>query len=84
MKNGNGIPGQARDIRSGLCLEGYNVVNIGNHIDFGLEATVIAYRPGAARVAQNLARNFFPTPGSRRAAIFPIGPTSASLQAWTR
>ena len=60
VKNGNGIPGQARDIRSGLCLEGYNVVNIGNHIDFGLEATVIAYRPGAARVAQNLARNFFP------------------------
>jgi hypothetical protein len=60
VKNGNGIHNQARDIRSRLFLEGFTVVGIGNHIDFGLEETVITYRPEAARVAKTLAQKFFP------------------------
>ncbi|MGQ9688195.1 MAG: LytR C-terminal domain-containing protein [Desulfobaccales bacterium] len=60
LRNGNGVKGQARDLRSRLALEGFNVVGIGNHLDFGLEQTVIAYRPEAARAAQALAKNFFP------------------------
>jgi hypothetical protein len=60
VKNGNGIHSQAREVRSRLALEGFTVVGIGNHIDFGLEDTVIAYRPEAAKVAQVLAQKFFP------------------------
>jgi hypothetical protein len=33
---------------------------IGNHIDFGVEATVIYYRPGAENVARVLAAEIFP------------------------
>jgi Tfp pilus assembly protein PilF len=61
VKNGNGIQHQARETRSLLALEGFNVVGIGNHIDFGLEDTVIAYRPEAQKVAKALVRKFFPT-----------------------
>lgn len=61
VKNGNGVHNQARDTRNQLFLEGFTVVGIGNHIDFGLEETVIAYRPGAARVAQAIAQKFFPS-----------------------
>jgi Tfp pilus assembly protein PilF len=60
VKNGNGIQDQARETRGLLALEGFNVVGIGNHIDFGLEDTVIAYRPESAKVARALARKFFP------------------------
>jgi Flp pilus assembly protein TadD len=60
VKNGNGIQNQAREVRSRLSLEGFTVVGIGNHIDFGLEDTVIAYRPEAAKVARALAQKFFP------------------------
>jgi hypothetical protein len=60
VKNGNGIKDMARGTRSSLILEGFNVVDIGNHIDFGLEETVIAYRPEVAKVAKALAQKFFP------------------------
>ena len=60
VKNGNGVHNQARDTRNQLFLDGFTVVGIGNHIDFGLEETVITYRPGAARVAQALSQKFFP------------------------
>jgi hypothetical protein len=43
-----------------LTLEGFTVVGIGNHIDFGLEKTIIAYRPEAAQVAETLSKKFFP------------------------
>jgi len=60
VKNGNGARNQARDTRNRLFLEGFTVVGIGNHLDFGLEETVITYRPGATRVAQTLTQKFFP------------------------
>ena len=60
LKNGNGIHDRARELRSLLFLEGFTVVGIGNHIDFGLEETIISYRPEAKRVAQVLAQKYFP------------------------
>jgi len=60
LKNGNGIQNFARNTRTRLSLEGFNVVNIGNHIDFGLKETIIAYRSEAAPVAEVLAQKFFP------------------------
>jgi hypothetical protein len=60
LKNGNGAQDQARELRSRLSVEGFTVVGIGNHIDFGLEQTVITYRPEAARVARVLGQKFFP------------------------
>jgi hypothetical protein len=60
LKNGTGFYHQAREWRSRLFLEGFTVVDIGNHIDFGLQETVIAYRPEAKRVAQALSQKFFP------------------------
>jgi len=60
LKNGNGAQNLARNARTRLSLEGFTVVAIGNHIDFGLEETTIAYRPEAARVARVLAQKFFP------------------------
>jgi tetratricopeptide (TPR) repeat protein len=60
LRNGNGVAGQAREFRRRLRTEGFRVASIGNHIDFGLEKTVIAYRPEAARVAQVLSKKFFP------------------------
>ena len=60
LKNGNGVQNQAREARSRLLSEGFTVVSIGNHIDFGLEKTVIAYRPEAVQVAEVLSQRFFP------------------------
>jgi tetratricopeptide (TPR) repeat protein len=60
LQNGNGIQDRARELRSLLFLEGFTVVGIGNHIDFGLEETIISYRPEAKRVAQVLSQKYFP------------------------
>jgi Tfp pilus assembly protein PilF len=60
LRNGNGVQGQAREMRTRLTLEGFTVVSIGNHIDFGLDKTIIAYRPEAAQVAESLSKKFFP------------------------
>jgi hypothetical protein len=58
--NGNGIHDLARATRSQLHLEGYNVVAINNFRDFGVDRTVIYYRPEAERVATILNKKYFP------------------------
>ena len=58
--NGNGIHNLARETRSQLHLEGYNVVAINNFYDFGVDRTVIYYRPEGERVATNLTNKIFP------------------------
>jgi len=57
--NGNGMVGLAKQTRSLLDSEGYQVVSIGNHRDWGAEKTVIYYRPEAQKVAQALQGQFF-------------------------
>jgi len=61
VENGNGFPHLARDTRSFLWGEGFNVVAIKNYIDFGVEETVIYCRPEAAKVAKLLGEKFFHT-----------------------
>ena len=58
--NGNGIHNLAHATRSRLHLEGYNVVAINNFSNFGVDRTVIYYRPDAERVATSLNKKFFP------------------------
>ena len=58
--NGNGIHNLAHDTRSRLSLEGYNVVAINNFRDFGVDRTVIYYRPDSEHVATILNQQFFP------------------------
>ena len=58
--NGNGTPNLAHQTRTLLEQEGFEVSKIGNHINFGAPDTVIYYRPGAERVAQNLIGQIFP------------------------
>jgi hypothetical protein len=58
--NGNGTPDLARDTRSRLSLEGFNVVTIANYQDFGVDHTTIYYRPEAKRLAAALNTKFFP------------------------
>ncbi len=60
IRNGNGIHYLAHDVRSQLSQEGFNVVDINNFRDFGVERTVIYYRPDAERVATTLNNKFFP------------------------
>jgi Tfp pilus assembly protein PilF len=60
VKNGNGAHNQAWEAGNRLFHEGFTIVGIGNNDDFGLEETVIAYRPEAARVAKALAQKYFP------------------------
>ena len=43
-----------------MSLQGFNVVQIGNYIDFGVEATVIYYRAEAEKVARALQSEIFP------------------------
>jgi hypothetical protein len=61
LRNGNGVQDQARRLRSDLNLQGFTVVRIKNHIDFGMEQTTILYRAGATKVAQALGTKFFTT-----------------------
>ena len=60
VRNGTWTRNLAHQSRSLLSQEGFNVTEIGNHIDFGAESTVIYYRPGAERVAQGLNWEIFP------------------------
>ena len=60
VRNGNGTRNLAHQSRSLLSQEVFNVTEIGNHIDFGAESTVIYYRPGAERVVQGLKWQVFP------------------------
>jgi Flp pilus assembly protein TadD len=61
VRNGTWSHNLAHQVRSLLNLEGFTVAIIGNHIDFGVDKTIIFYRPGAARVAQALRANIFRT-----------------------
>jgi len=61
VRNGTWTPNLAHEVRSLLNLEGFTVAIIGNHIDFGVEKTIIFYQPGAAKVAQALRANIFRT-----------------------
>jgi hypothetical protein len=58
--NGNRIHNLARDPRSRLHLEGDSVVAINNFSNFGVDRTVIYYRPDAERMATTLNKKFFP------------------------
>ncbi len=60
IRNGTRSRNLAHQARSLLSREGFNVGIIGNHIDFGAEATVIYYRPEAEKVARALNSGFFP------------------------
>jgi len=61
LRNGNGLKGIARKAREILSMDGFKVVDIGNHIDFGMQQTTIYYRPGAEKVARVLQDKFFRT-----------------------
>jgi len=54
-----------------LSQEGFNVVHIGNHIDFGAEKTIIFYRPGAEKIARNLSSRFFSNSAIEQSAKLP-------------
>lgn len=71
LRNGNGLPDQAREMRGYLALEGFTVAAIGNHKDFGLEKTIIAYRPEGARVARILYKRYFPEAVLQEEAMLP-------------
>jgi len=72
--NGNGIPHLAHDTRSFLSLEGLNVVAIANYRDFGVDRTVIYYRPESQHVATFLNNKFFP-----RAVVEPAPQLADSI-----
>jgi Flp pilus assembly protein TadD len=71
LRNGNGVQDQARRLRSALALQGFNVVRIKNHIDFGMQQTVIFYRPGSGKMARALGQKFFQTARMEEAAKLP-------------
>lgn len=69
LRNGNGKPDIARAYRTLLSRQGFTVIDIGNHIDFGAVHTEILYRPEAARVARSLAARFFPQARLKEASL---------------
>ena len=60
VRNGTRTQNLAHLTRTLLSLQGFNVVQIGNYIDFGVEATVIYYRTEAEKVARALQSEIFP------------------------
>ena len=60
VRNGTRTQNPAHLTRTLLSQQGFNVVQIGNHIDFGAEATVIYYRTEAEKVARALQSEIFP------------------------
>ena len=60
VANGSGAYKLAHQTRSMLVDEGFKVVRIGNYRDFGVDNTVIYYRPGSEAVARALSAKFFP------------------------
>ena len=60
VRNGTRTQNLAHLTRTLLSLQGFNVVQIGNYIDFGVEATVIYYRAEAEQVARSLQSEIFP------------------------
>ncbi len=61
--NGTRAKNLAHQTQSLLRQEGFWVAKIGNYVDFGATKTMIYYRPGAERVARELARKVFPGAG---------------------
>jgi hypothetical protein len=60
VRNGTWTKDLARQTRSLLHQEGFNVAMIGNHVDFGAAKTVIYYRPEAEKVARAVGAAVFP------------------------
>jgi tetratricopeptide (TPR) repeat protein len=60
IRNGNGVSRMAHLNRTWLGMEGFYVASIGNHINFGLDQTVIHYGPGAERLALSLHEAYYP------------------------
>ncbi len=60
VRNGTRTKNLAHLTRALLSQEGFNVTQIGNHIDFGAGATVIYYRAGAEKLARTLNLEIFP------------------------
>ncbi len=60
VRNGTRTQNLAHLTRTLLSQHGFDVVQIGNYIDFGVEATVIYYRTGAEKVARALQSEIFP------------------------
>lgn len=60
VRNGTRTQNLARLTRTLLSQHGFHVVQIGNHIDFGAEATVIYYQAEAEKVARMLQSEIFP------------------------
>lgn len=73
LRNGNGVQGQARLLRSELGLHGFKVVRIKNHIDFGMDQTTILFRPDSRQVAQALHHSFFKTAKLEESPGLPQG-----------
>jgi hypothetical protein len=63
VRNGTWTKNLARQTRSRLCQEGFTVVMIGNHVDFGATKTIIYYRPEAEKVARAVGAAVFPPAG---------------------
>ena len=60
VRNGTRTQNLAHLTRTLLSQQGFDVVEIGNHIDFGVEATVIYYRTEAEKAARALRSEIFP------------------------
>lgn len=60
IRNGVRKRNLAHLTRSMLAREGFKVVQLGNHINFGAKSTVIYYRPNEEKVARVLKSEFFP------------------------
>lgn len=60
VRNGTPAPHLAHEVRTMLRQEAFTVVRIGNYRDFGVEKTIIYYRPEAQRVARTLQTDLFP------------------------
>ncbi|MFZ5449658.1 MAG: LytR C-terminal domain-containing protein [Thermodesulfobacteriota bacterium] len=68
VRNGTPAPNLARQMRSLLELEGFTVAQIGNHVDFGAEKTMIYYQPEAQRVAKAVQTAMLPMAGLEQTA----------------
>jgi Flp pilus assembly protein TadD len=71
LRNGNGVQDQARKLRSEMEGQGFNVVRIKNHIDFGMAQTKILHRNRAQRVAQALNQKYFRSARLEKTANLP-------------
>ncbi|MDI6853053.1 MAG: LytR C-terminal domain-containing protein [Deltaproteobacteria bacterium] len=71
LRNGNGVQDQARKLRAEMEVQGFTVVRIKNHIDFGMAQTKILHRSPAQRVARALNQKYFRSARLEEAANLP-------------